>query len=112
MLDDGLGPERTALAWRRTGLAFAAASLVAVRILPEILGAWSVIPAGLGVLASVLIIALAHRRHRAVHRALINHEQRSPLPSGTLPLITAVITTAGGGVALLIVLHLVLNRGW
>ncbi|QDP96670.1 DUF202 domain-containing protein [Microlunatus elymi] len=111
VLDDGLGPERTALAWRRTGLSFAAASLVAVRILPELLGTWSVIPAGLGVLASILIIVLAHRRHHAVHRALIGEQERSPLPSGTLPLLTAVITLAGGGVALLIVLHLVITRG-
>ena len=112
ILDDGLGPERTALAWRRTGLSFAAASLVAVRILPEILGTWSVVPGGLGVLASVAIIVLAHRRHRVVHRALTGEQQSVPLPSGTLPLITTMITLAGGVVALLIVLHLVINRGW
>lgn len=51
--DPGLQPERTALAWQRTGLALVVASLVAVRD-----GALSGGPAGVAVLVPALAAAL------------------------------------------------------
>ncbi|PZF53302.1 hypothetical protein DEJ23_14870 [Curtobacterium sp. MCSS17_008] len=60
VFDPGLQPERTALAWRRTALALTVAALVAVRILPETLGLWTVLPAGAGLVAAVAVLVAAH----------------------------------------------------
>ena len=105
LFDSGLQPERTALAWRRTGLALTAGSLVAVRVLPVALGSWALVPAGLGVIAAVLILVLAHRRHVTTTRDLLaaDHD-RVPLPAGDLPFMVAVVTTGGGVAALAVVL--------
>jgi len=101
--DVGLQPERTALAWRRTGLAILAGSLVAIRILPEVLGAWSLIPAGGGVVLAVFVVVAAHRRYREQHRRLTSaSNDRIALPDGALPAVVAVLTL-GGGVAALVV---------
>lgn len=103
LFDVGLQPERTALAWRRTGLALTVAALVAVRILPEALGTWAVVPAGFGVAAAVGVLVAAHRRHVAVHRALVHAgPDETRLPTGLLPLAVAVLV-AGGGIAALVV---------
>ena len=104
LFDEGLQPERTALAWRRTGLALTAGSLVAVRVLPLVLGPWALVPAGLGVAAAVLILVMAHQRHDTVTRDLLaaDHD-RVPLPSGELPFLVTVVVIGGGIAALAIV---------
>jgi len=103
--DPGLQPERTALAWRRTGLALAAGSLVAVRVLPAVLGAWALLPAGLGVALSVLVLAAAHQRYRTHHRRLTASPlDRTHLPDGALLALVAVVTLGGGGGALALVI--------
>jgi uncharacterized membrane protein YidH (DUF202 family) len=105
LFDVGLQPERTALAWRRTGLALTAGSLVAVRVLPAALGAWSLVPAGLGVAAAVLVLVLAHRRHVTTTADLLaaDHD-RVPLPSGALPFVVTLVAVGGGIAALAVVL--------
>ncbi|WIB26723.1 DUF202 domain-containing protein [Curtobacterium sp. MCSS17_015] len=105
VFDPGLQPERTALAWRRTGLAITVAALVAVRILPEVLGPWAIVPAGLGLAAAVAVLIAAHRRHQAVHRTLIDADtDRVSLPSGALPFAVTVLVTGGGIAAAIVVL--------
>lgn len=69
--DPGLQPERTALAWRRTGLALTVGSLIGLRVLPPLLGPAAYVLAGLGVVASLAVLAAAHRRYRRVHRLLL-----------------------------------------
>jgi len=111
VFDPGLQPERTALAWRRTALALTAASLVAVRILPEALGPWAALPAGVGLVAAVAVLVAAHRRHTRVHRTLVsNNTDRVPLPSGVLPLAVTILVASGGCAAGTVVVVAVLVR--
>ena len=111
VFDRGLQPERTALAWRRTGLAITVAALVAVRILPEVLGLWAIVPAGLGLVAAVAVLVAAHRRHQVVHRTLVDADtDRVPLPSGALPLAVTILLTGGGIAAMLMVVAAHLGR--
>ena len=49
LFDPGLQPERTGLAWRRTLLTLAVAALIALRLLPPVLGTWSL---GVGLAAT------------------------------------------------------------
>lgn len=105
LFDQGLQPERTALAWRRTALALTVAAVVAIRILPELLGTWSIVPAGLGLAGAMAVLVSAHRRHRTVQRTLVSSESdRVPLPGGALPLCTALLVGTGGLAALTAVL--------
>lgn len=96
VFDVGLQPERTALAWRRTGLALGVAALGALRVLPATFGPWGFVPAVAGLLGAVAVVGAAHRRYRAAHTTLVSDGDRAPLPSGTLPLITAALVVLGG----------------
>lgn len=99
--DAGLQPERTALAWRRTALAVAVASLAALRILPEVLGLWALIPAALGAGVSFVALLLTHRRYRRIHTMLTSSESdRVALSGGFLPALMAGATLGGGVMAL------------
>ncbi|GIG30456.1 DUF202 domain-containing protein [Cellulomonas marina] len=109
VLDDGLQPERTALAWRRTGLAVTVGGLVALRVLPPALGGWG-LAAGLGGTAAGLLLALlGTRRTRAVESALRLR------PSGALPaagaLLAALSAVVSVGAAVCLVAVVVLERG-
>ena len=99
--DAGLQPERTALAWRRTALAVAVASLAALRILPEVLGLWALIPAALCAGVSFVALLLTHRRYRRIHTMLTSSESdRVALSGGFLPALMAGATLGGGVLAL------------
>ncbi len=101
--DDGLQPERTALAWRRTGLALLAGSLVAARILTAILPIWTLVPAGLGVAGAVGVLVTAHRRYRRVHLALTSAGHAEiPLHGGGLSAVVATLAAAFGLGALVV----------
>ncbi len=103
--DAGLQPERTALAWRRTSLALGVGALAGLRVLTHYWGAPGLIPAGVGVAASVLVLAFAHRRYRTVHRRLTSGQHvRSGLPGGALALLLAAVGFSAGAVALTLVL--------
>lgn len=105
--DAGLQPERTALAWRRTALAVAVGSLAALRILPEILGLWALIPAALGACVSFVALLLTHRRYRRIHTILTSSStDRVALGGGVLPALMAVATLGGGVLSLVAALRL------
>jgi uncharacterized membrane protein YidH (DUF202 family) len=94
LFDPGLQPERTDLAWRRSSLAMIIDSLIALRILPPVLG-----PAGLaaalgGLLIAGLVWLLARRRARRIQQSL---RQRTTLPGAGL--LLGVTTLAAGGAA-------------
>jgi hypothetical protein len=125
--DPGLQPERTALAWRRTGLALTVGSLIGLRVLPELLGPAAYALAGLGVVASLAVLGAAHRRYRTVHRLLVAARDRGadvapgsgpgPGPGsrstspdrvattgGALPAVVAALACAAGLAALVVAL--------
>jgi putative membrane protein len=104
VFDEGLQPERTSLAWRRTGLALVVAALVAVRVLPEVLGGWAIVPAGFGLAATVGIFIAAHHRYAVVHRTLVVAGDHATLPSGVLLLAVVAVVAVGGCAALVVVL--------
>ena len=101
LFDPGLQPERTELAWRRTSLAVAVGALVALRLLPPILGSWSISVGLVGLVMAVLIWVLAHRRARHTNQAL--RRDRGQLPGAGLLLLLAAVTTAGAAFGLLYV---------
>ncbi|RWZ67758.1 DUF202 domain-containing protein [Labedella populi] len=91
--DAGLQPERTALAWRRTALALVVAAVVGIRVLPTLLGAWAVVPAGAGVVLAVVVLVASHHRYREQHiRLTTASTDRIALPDGTLPGLVAAMT--------------------
>lgn len=94
---DGLQPERTALAWRRTGLALTVASLAAVRILPRLVGNWAIVPSGFGIALAVYIVAAAHLRYRRIRRTLESDDPEAiPAYGGGLPAVVAGLVVGGG----------------
>ena len=96
LFDPGLQPERTELAWRRTALALAVGSLVAVRLVPVALGdPWWAFAGFAGLLLAATIWIGARRRARAVQRALRDGD-RAPLPGGAPLLLFALATGAAG----------------
>lgn len=102
--DVGLQPERTALAWRRTALALVVAAVIGIRVLPMLLGAWAVIPAGAGVVLAVVVLVVSHRRYREQHARLTSaSSDHVALPDGTLPAIVAAATLAGALACVLVV---------
>ncbi len=68
--DRGLQAERTALAWRRTGLSLALGSLAAARVLSPVLGLFSYALGLLGLAAAAYFITTADRRYRVAHASL------------------------------------------
>jgi uncharacterized membrane protein YidH (DUF202 family) len=106
LYDTGLQPERTALAWRRTALALAGGALVAVRIVPAVVGPWAYLPTGAGLVLAVVILVLAHRRYRCLHRALVEHHQPDRRPDGRLVALTGLATLLIGVAALVVSLAL------
>ena len=99
LFDPGLQPERTALAWRRTTLTVAVGAVVSFRLLPPVLGLWSLAVGVAGLLLSATTWILAGRRARRVQSALLSSS--GPLPGGGLPLLLAVIATGSAILGLL-----------
>jgi len=104
----GLHPERTALAWRRTGMAMAIAGLSALKVLPEAPRPRALIPAAFGLLAALAVLGLAQLRYRAVQSALNPKadSRATPLPSGWLILLVTILVSSGGIVAIAYTLSL------
>jgi uncharacterized membrane protein YidH (DUF202 family) len=106
LYDEGLQPERTELAWRRTTLSFGVAALVGFRLLSEAFGdpSWS-LPVLFAIVAAGALWLAVHRRYKATNAALLG-DRAHELPSGILLLTVAVMTflIALGGLAAAIVL--------
>ena len=99
LFDPGLQPERTALAWRRTALTLAVGAVVSFRLLPPVLGLWSLAVGVAGLLLSTATWILAGRRARRVQGALL--ASSGPLPGGGLPLLLTLIATGAAALGLL-----------
>ncbi len=99
LFDAGLQPERTALAWRRTLLTLAVAWLVALRLLPPVLGTWTLGLEVAGLAVTVALWLLARRRERRTREVLL--AGRGALPGGGLLVAVAVVVTIGGALGLL-----------
>lgn len=98
LFDPGLQPERTELAWRRTALALAVGSLVAMRLLPAALDDVRLLGVGIaGLVATGGLWSASRRRLRAVGRRLEVDGDRAPLPGGTpIAALSALVALAGG----------------
>jgi putative membrane protein len=99
--DPGLQVERTALAWRRTGLALVVLAVAAARALSSQWGARSIAAAAIGVAGAVALMLGSHLRHRTQHLALTTTQhERIPLPGGTLLCALAILDAVFGLTAL------------
>ncbi|WP_232667443.1 DUF202 domain-containing protein [Pseudonocardia sp. TRM90224] len=98
LFDPGLQPERTWLAWRRTLLALAVGALVALRLLPPVLGTPAFWMSLVGLLLCGALWVLAGRRAATGRRALLAGPL--PLPGGGLLFAVAALVTAAGALGL------------
>jgi uncharacterized membrane protein YidH (DUF202 family) len=89
--DKGLQPERTILAWRRTGLAIAVGGCFAARLMPEALGAWSLAVGLLVLVCAAATLVAAERRFR---RMLADLRTTGALAASG-PLVSAVAFASG-----------------
>lgn len=111
LYDPGLQPERTELAWRRTGLAIGVGSLLALRMFPPLAEgrvqlAASLVPGILGLAFAAWLVVNARSRYRRWNRALLEG-RREQSPGGRLlfALTLFVMLSAAVG-ALVVVLSL------
>jgi putative membrane protein len=100
--DPGLQPERTTLAWRRTTISLMLGSLVALRLLPPVLGQWSIAISFLGLGLAAFLWRQAARRANHTADAL---ETAAQLPDGTLLLQLGITVSGAGLLALLYILR-------
>jgi len=92
LFDDGLQVERTELAWRRTSLALAVASLGSIRVLPIVLGIWSIT---IGVIGLVVALAMAINSHRRYLKQSVSlTKTRDRLSQGAIMHFTTALLLA------------------
>lgn len=92
--DPGLQPERTHLAWRRTALSMAVGGLLALRVLPPVLGTTGVVAGIAGLAGGLLLDVAATRRSHRLGRVL--RTGSGQLPDGRLLLAAAAVVSALG----------------
>jgi uncharacterized membrane protein YidH (DUF202 family) len=96
LFDPGLQPERTELAWRRTALATAVGSLIALRLLPATLDdALWIIPGAVGLVISGAIWMGARARYHAYNRALRDGDAAAQPDGRLLLFVTSIVACAG-----------------
>lgn len=90
LYDDGLQPERTFLAWKRTMLLLAVASAVGARLTFETSG-WLALVAGLmGLAAASSSYLLANRRYLSLNRSLF---RSNTIETGGMMFVLAAVST-------------------
>ena len=104
--DAGLQPERTALSWRRTGLALLVGSLLLARVLANTTGVAALAVGAVGLAAAIATLIVVELRYRSHHRRLLaSAGDRIPLAGGRLPFVVAVTTLVlGCGAAVAVIL--------
>lgn len=100
--DPGLQPERSALAWQRTGLAIAVGSLIFGRILSTSLGFWALLPMMIGLTMAAVLGLKAHQRYAHHHRTLTSGQ--GMLADGRLNAALALFVMCGGLFSIAVVL--------
>ncbi|MFJ3394145.1 DUF202 domain-containing protein [Leifsonia aquatica] len=102
LFDAGLQPERTALAWTRTALAFLVVSSAAMRVLPETLGVGGLAGAILAVLSCAVLLTLVHQRYRWLQRQLATERgvAASGVPVAAATALALLLAGSGGAVVL------------
>jgi hypothetical protein len=103
LFDPGLQPERTALAWRRTGLAVAVGAVAGARVLTPTLGAGALVVAALGLVLAVLFLLGSTRRARRAQIALLRDGHLASGPGGRLVAAVCIACVAVGVAALTVV---------
>jgi hypothetical protein len=93
------GPERTALAWRRTVLALAVGAIVALRLLNPVLGLWSIVIGLTGLVLAATLWVLSARRARHTTRVLLHGT--GPLPGAGLLLLLALTAAIAAALGLI-----------
>lgn len=105
--DPGLQPERTELAWRRTALALAVGSLIALRLLPvafdNIMWVWAGVT---GLSAAALVWLMARKRYLAITERLHQFGDRAELPDAKPLLFLAAFASGSGLIGLAVVVLL------
>ncbi len=92
--DPGLQPERTALAWRRTGLSLIAGALLIARLAMDTLGHSVLVPAAVAVTLGLWVISVTVRKRRYAW-----HQAGAPLladllTDGRVPAVVTVVTAS------------------
>lgn len=105
IFDPGLQPERTELAWRRTALALAVGSLIAVRFLPTAMSnaLWA-LPGLLGVITASSFWIWSRSRAARITELLRVHGDRAALPGAWAITALAALVMLAGALALVVVL--------
>ncbi|MCX7522713.1 DUF202 domain-containing protein [Microbacterium sp. STN6] len=97
--DAGLQAERTLLAWRRTSLSLAAASVAGARVFLDIVGPAAIVLGALGLVFAAGAYVTASARYRRAHASL---HADATLPGGALPhlaLTLALVVMSGTALA-------------
>ncbi|WP_169164894.1 DUF202 domain-containing protein [Cellulomonas taurus] len=100
----GVQAERTALAWRRTGLSLAIGALAGGRLLQPVTGPWVWLVAAVGALAAVGLTRAGDRRAARWATVLAAEPRRVPGPGGRTLALCAAGTLALGFTAALVAL--------
>lgn len=111
LFDPGLQPERTALAWRRTGLAVAVGAVAGARVLAPELGTGAVAVGVLGLALAALFLAGSTRRARRTRTALLRDGHLAAGPGGRLVATVCIACSTAGVAALALVVDLRLQSG-
>jgi uncharacterized membrane protein YidH (DUF202 family) len=111
LFDPGLQPERTALAWRRTGLSVAVGAVACARLLVPTLGTAAVVLVVLGVALAVLFLLGAAKRARRAQDALLRDGDLACGPGGRMVAAVCVGCTAVGVTALAVVVNMRVQLG-